>query len=131
MQGTCAIKSISKNKRLILRDRHILMSNRGLYKNKLTRSPQPNTKAKIQEAILEIEYKLLKSHEEQRKKEEVLAVNNIKDNSKFFFAYTNKKCKNISAVGPLENVEGDLKSDPVEMVNILKVQYKCLQCAQP
>ena len=117
-------KSPSKNKKAIPRDRRILMRKRSLYRKKLTRSPPPNTEAKLQKALLEIENSLIKSHEEQRQKEEVQAVKNIKSNSKFFFSYANKKSRNISAVGPLESVEGNLECDPVTMANILKTQYE-------
>ena len=47
-----------------------------------------------------------------------------KENSKFFFIYANKKFKNISAVGPLQDEEGKLEGDPTKMANILKDQYK-------
>ena len=77
---------------------------------------------KLQKALLEIENNLLESHKEQRKKE-AQAVKNIKDNSKYFFLYANKKSKNISAVGPLENMDGGHECDSVEMANILKAQY--------
>ncbi|KAG0725695.1 putative RNA-directed DNA polymerase from transposon X-element [Chionoecetes opilio] len=117
------LKSAANKKRLITRDRRILMKKRGHYKNKLTKCPPPFIEAKLRKALLEIETSLIKSHAEQRKKEEIQAVNNIKDNSKFFFSYANRKSKNISAVGPLESVEGGLEGDPMKMANILKGQY--------
>ena len=98
------------------------MRKRGQYKNKLTRDHPPNIDVKLQKALLEIENNLLESHKEQRKKE-AQAVKNIKDNSKYFFLYANKKSKNISAVGPLENMDGGHECDSVEMANILKAQY--------
>lgn len=67
--------------------------------------------------ILQEIKKLLKSHDDQRKREQ--KISNIK-NSKYFFAYVNKIYKNISVAGPLENNEGILVGEPENMANILK-----------
>ena len=53
-----------------------------------------------------------------------MAVNNIKKNSKYFYSYARKKAKLSVPVGPIEDPNGKLVSDPLEMVTILSSQYK-------
>ena len=69
----------------------LLMRRRYQYKSKLKKNQSSYQTDRAQEALIEIEEKLLKSHDDQRKREEHLAVQNIKENSKFFFTYANKK----------------------------------------
>ena len=66
---------------------------------------------------------MLQSHEEERKREEILAVENIKENSKYFFSYANKKSRNMSPVGPLEDND-QLECEPEKIAQILKQQYE-------
>ena len=49
----------------------------------------------------------------------VLRTTAVLENSKFFFTYANKKFKNISAVGLLQDEEGNLEGNPTKMATTL------------
>ncbi|KAK3879807.1 hypothetical protein Pcinc_007112 [Petrolisthes cinctipes] len=117
-------KCTSKKKEKIPRDWRILMRKRSIVKARLTKKTSKCKEIKLQEVLKDIEIKLLMSHEEQRRREELQAISNIKINSKCFFAFANKKVKNISSVGPLEDDEGNLVSDPKGMALMLKRQFE-------
>ena len=74
-----------------------------MQEKKLEKHPPPPMTSKLQNTLTEIERKLLQAHEEERKREEILAVEIIKENSKYFFSYANKRTRNMSSVGPLED----------------------------
>ena len=74
--------------------------------------------------IEEIEEKIKKSHKDQQRRDEQQAIENIKQNTRYFFSYANKKLKTTSAVGPLISQNGTLTGEPKEMSEILRKQYE-------
>ena len=74
--------------------------------------------------LAEIERKLQDSYKSQEMFTEAKAVEAIKANPKYFYKYAKKKSKTVSPVGPLKDHNGCIKSNPIEMANILSDQFK-------
>ncbi|KAK4325507.1 hypothetical protein Pmani_003957 [Petrolisthes manimaculis] len=108
----------------IPRDRKIIMIKRHKLQTKLKNTTYPPVRVQITEKLRELEEQMQKSHKEQQRKEEMQAVSNIQQNSKFFFAYAHKKLKSGATVGPLTKEDGTLTGDPTEMADLLKSQYE-------
>ena len=83
-------KGESIRKSIIPRERRILMRNRANI-NKQLRKTSSLRKVTLERKLAKIEYKILDSHRKQEKARELRAVNTIKENSKYFFAYAKKK----------------------------------------
>jgi exonuclease III len=112
------------NKRLIPRDRRVLMRRRAVIRGRLESHVDGKTTDKLNTEMIDIENKLLASHMAERGSEEEKAVDNIKINSKYFFSYANRKIKNVSQIGPLLNEHGELEDDIEKMAQILRLQYE-------
>ncbi|KAK4325511.1 hypothetical protein Pmani_003961 [Petrolisthes manimaculis] len=108
----------------IPRDRKIIMIKRHKLQTKLKNTTYPPVRVQITEKLRELEEQMQKSHKEQQRKEEMQAVSNIQQNSKFFFAYARKKLKSGATVGPLTKEDGTLTGDTTEMADLLKSQYE-------
>ena len=76
------------------------------------------------EAILEsLEEGLRASHLTELNREEEMAVQAIKTNSKYFFKYARAKSEIRAAIGPLRRGD-ELVGDPSQMSEMLKTQYE-------
>ena len=80
-------------------------------------------KTKITQELLKIEKDLQKSFKDSKRYVENKAINSIKKNSKYFFAYVRKKAKVKTKIGPLLNANGELTQPSKEMAEILSRQY--------
>ena len=99
------------------------MRKRTRLRKKLKSATQDVKKNSIKSKLVEIELKLQDSYKLQQAREEEEAVSAIKVNPKFFYAYSRKRQKTKSPVGPLNNCSGSLINDPAEMAEILADQY--------
>lgn len=109
---------------VIPRDRAILMRKRKLWRKKLLTTNKQNRKEQINRKIVDIEVKLIRSHESERLRDENKVINDTKRNTKAFYGYAKKFASCKSKVGPLINEKGEKTEDPVEMSKILKEQYE-------
>ena len=69
------------------------------------------------------EQDLKKSYQKMRTNKENDAIKKIKRNPKYFYSFASKSSKIKNKVGPLIDVDGEMKNKPEEMVEILKKQY--------
>ena len=88
-------KGGSKNKSNIPRDRKILMRKRTKINHQLIKANSIK-KTILEEKLNVLEYKLVNSHKMEENENEMRAVNAIKLNSKYFFAYAKKKSMSLS-----------------------------------
>ena len=112
-----ARKKIPRDRRILMRRRRKLNSELKRVETSLCR------RSKINKMLVGIEKDILKSQSKSRIYQETKAVQAIRKNSKFFFAYVNKMSKSKSKVGPLLNGNEKYSSDPQEMANILSKQF--------
>ena len=106
------------------RHRRILMRKRTRLRKQFNNSPSEHRRTKIRTSLVDIEQKLQESHAAQERHDESKAVDTIKKNPKFFYSYAKKRSKIRYPIGPLEDTNGNLCSDPIDMANILSNQYK-------
>ena len=78
----------------------------------------------INSELLDIQSKLLKSHEAERVRNEASVVKEIKKNSKLFFKYAKKFRKAHQSIISLKNEDGISVKDAESMCEILKQQYE-------
>ena len=116
-------KKKSSTRKVIPRDRRILMRRRRNLNKKYKKTNNPRIKNSITIQIENIEGELKVSLKRERLNAERKAVNAIRRNPKYFYAYARKKSKFRYPVGPLR-VNGELIGDPKDMSNILAQQYK-------
>ena len=117
------VKRKAKEK-VIPKDREILMRKRKLLRRKLNSTDSKRTKDKINMKIVNIEVQLMRSHENERQREESKVILNTKRNTKAFFKYTKQFSKQKNTIGPLLNKHGVKTDIPEEMCDILKCQYE-------
>ena len=112
-----------QNKSHIPRDRRILFQQRKRMKNKVKKlGPNTLRAHRLQNDIVEIERRIMGSKHAERLLEEEKAVNNIKENPKFFYSFARKHQKIKSDIGPLK-VNGTLLTTPEEICESLSAQY--------
>ena len=110
-------------KKNIPRDRRILLRNKKNMKSKLKKKDITNDeKESIENFILEIDKKLLTSHQNERENEEMSAIQNMKNNPKHFFAYARKHQKTKSSIGPFR-IDDELITEFEEISQKLSEQY--------
>ena len=80
---------------------------------------------KLNEKIIELEIKILASHNREKETNEKYAIESIKSNSKYFYTYAKSKSEVRVRVGPLK-VDGELFGEDLQMANILNDQYKMM-----
>ena len=117
-------KKRSKLCHQIPRDRKILMRRNKFLKRKLLTQHKDKKVDKIQNEMIEIQTKLLKSHEAERLTNEVKVTKGIKNNSKLFYSYAKRFLKKQQKIGPLKDKFGNMESDPLKMSEIIKEQYE-------
>ena len=81
-----------------------------------------NRKENIEKSISNIDTNLLLSHQNERIREEMCAISNIKVNPKHFFTYAKKHVKTKSGIGPFK-IDEDLITVPNEISEALSQQY--------
>ena len=106
------------------RQRKILMRKRTRLRKQYQKASSATRKTSTQKMLENVERQLQDSYKEQESFEERKAVEAIKKNPKFFFAYARKKGVIKTPVGPLQNEEGISVSDPLGMANLLAEQFQ-------
>ena len=112
-----------KDIKIIPKDRRILLRNKKKKKLKLKEENiSIEMKGRIEKAIIEIDIKLLNSHQDERTNEEVRAIETMKTNPKHFFAYAKKHLKTKSSIGPFK-IDEELIASPEGISQKLSDQY--------
>lgn len=117
------VKRRAKEK-VIPKDRETLMRKRKLLRRKLNTTNNKRKKEKINLKIVNIEVQLMRSHENERSRNEAKVILNTKRNTKAFFKYSKQFTKRKNTIGPLLNKHGSKTDIPEEMCEILKSQYE-------
>ena len=115
-QGKQSHQRIPKQRRSLMRRRTCLKK---LYVSSKTECKRVS----IMNKLIEIEKKLQKSHCEERRHTESLAIDKIKCNPKFFYTFARRYSKIKVGVGPLINSDNQTISSPQDMAEILSEQY--------
>ncbi|MEL7196428.1 MAG: reverse transcriptase domain-containing protein [Bacteroidota bacterium] len=111
----------TKNK--IPRDRRILFRQRKRKKSSLKTVKANSQKAqRIHTEITRIERDIMSSLHNEHMQEEEKAIENIKENSKYFFTYARKRRNAKRDIGPLK-VDGNLLVAPEQICEALSAQY--------
>ena len=116
--------SYPKKQRFIPRHRRILMRKRRRLKAQLIKANTEARRCSITKNLIEIEIKIQDSLKSQSEFEEKKAVDSIKRNSKYFFAYAKKFSKVKIGIGPLKDVANQIIYCPKKMAEILSEQYQ-------
>ena len=106
------------------RDRRILFRRQKFLKKKLLHKQKQSNIDKINSELIDIQTKLLKSHQAERSKNEASIVKGIKKNSKLFFKYAKKFRKSHQSITSLKNEDGVSVNEVKSMCEILKNQYE-------
>ena len=112
-----------KRRSKVERYRRSLTKRRRKITKKLLQTNSQIRKHKIKEELLQMEKKLQKSFKDSKTFAENKAIDSIKRNSKYFFAYAKKKSKLKTKIGPLIDEKGNLTMKNKEMADILSKQY--------
>ena len=112
-------QNIPKERRVMHRKKKKLKAN--LKKLNLTN----NRKENIENSISNIDANLLLSHRNERMREEMCAISNIKVNPKHFFTYAKRYAKTKSGIGPFK-INEDLITVPNEISEALSICFKFL-----
>ena len=110
-------------RRKIPRHRRILMRNRTKLNKRYIAAKSEASRQSILQNLIKIEKELSKSHEQRRELEEKRAIDKIKVNPKFFFAFGRKHSKIKIGIGPLIDSAKNLISAPQKMAEMLSTQY--------
>ena len=121
--GNIPKQSLSKLNK-IPRDRKLLFRRSKHLKRKLLNATSQKKVDDINSELVNIQEKLLKSHQTERIRNENFVVKGIKKNSKLFFKYAKKFRKFKQSVVKLKNSDGENVTDPVQMCELLKQQYE-------
>jgi hypothetical protein len=103
---------------------------RTLYKKRrklvdqLLKSNLEIRKAELEASLRNNDEELQKAIREKESREELLAIEKISTNTKYFFTYANRKRTTTSKVGPLINKNQKYVEDPQEISELLNEQFK-------
>ena len=103
--------------------RRSLIRRRTLLRKRYLAVKSQTAKDAILEKLVQIEKDLQKWQQTKRSNTESKAVDRIKVNSKYFFAYAKKYSKVRIGIGPLINSAKELTKNSQEMAEILSEQY--------
>ena len=109
--------------KMVPRDRRILMQKR---KRLFKRSPGAESIAsreQIARKLAELERQLIESRQTEAMAEETKAVEAIRRNPKYFYAFARRKTMTKSSIGPFRH-DGNIISDPYEKSEMLRRQYE-------
>ena len=116
-----------KKKRVISsipRDRKVLMRNRIKNRKKLdNHNITQSERTQIENALDQIEVKLINSHNKEATSKEQQAIERIDTNPDFFFRYAKNKTCPKSSVGPIKSGEA-FCSNPKEMGDLLQRHFE-------
>lgn len=128
--GQCCIetnvpKKKKKPKSNIPKDRKRLFRQQSDQKRKLKSKTNisEKEKSKILEKIHQTEKMISESMKQELLKDETKAVEMIRQNSRHFYNYANKKRKILSKIGPVILPDGKLSENDKEVANALNNQY--------
>ena len=116
-------KLSAKTKSQIPKIRRTLMTRKRCINKRLLRITSPSTKAKLRSELINIEKELVNSHRTCKEYEEHQAIQSIKKNIKFFFAYARRFSKLNNKIGPLLDDSGKIIADDLGMANLLADQF--------
>ena len=116
-------KKVAKEKQ-IPKDRETLMRKRKLLRKDLREGCRPRKREKIIRKIVNIEAQLIRSHENERLRNEATVILNTKRNTKAFFKYSKKFTRGKNSIGPLLTADGRKTDNAKEMCAILKEQFE-------
>ena len=115
--------SLHKTRNVIPKERRKLMTRRKCINKRLLRVSSPSTKRKLKTELIEIEKKLVKSQKTCKENEEHKAIQSIRKNSKYFFAYAKRFSKLKNDIGPLIDSAENVVSDSQGMADLLASQF--------
>ena len=128
MKGICGRyapeRTPYQKRKIIPRDRKILMRRRAKISNRLSRSMKDGEESYLKQNLLMIESQLRHSHEKERAEKEARAVENIKIKPKAFYSFAKESASIRYKTGPLYEENGSLTADPQAISEILSSQYK-------
>ena len=105
-------------------DRRKLFRRSKFLKKRLLVTKSESKIRKTNEELIDIQTKLIKSHEKERLHKEKHLAKNIKKNTKLFFKYANKFRKTKECIGPLKDKNGNFISDAKIMCEMFKEQFE-------
>ena len=108
----------------IPRDRKILFRRSKFLKKRLVNEQNQKKVDKTNSELIDIQSRLLDSHNAERMKNEASVIKDIKKNSKVFFKYAKKYRKNKQTIVSLKNEEGVSVKEAADMCEVLKNQYE-------
>ena len=107
----------------IPRHRSRLMRIRRRIKKQLFATQSEPRRQSLRKRLIEIEKQLQKSHNAEMEQEERKAVDKIRTNNKYFFAYAKRFSSIKVGIGPLLDAAKSLVACPLKMAEILSDQY--------
>ena len=116
-------KKTFQKRHMIPRDRRLLMKRKTRINKRLLKSNSQSIKDKLQSELVNIEKLLQKSRKKAKYYAEQKAINSIKKNSKYFYAYAKKLSTIKTGLGPLKNEQGEFIYDNVKMAEMLSSQF--------
>ena len=114
----------STNFKGIPKDRKKMFRRSKFLKKRLINTHKERKVKMINDELLDIQTRLLQSHEAERLETESKIIEGVKKNNKLFFSYAKKFRKTRDSVGPLKDHSGNIVSDPKLMCEVLKSQYE-------
>ena len=121
--------SIPRNRLVLIRRRKRINSRINFLKYvKIAKTSKESDKVKreierLQQKKSDIELEIKELIKEELTKKEIEAIKQMKRNPKFFYAFVKKNQKTESRIGPLQDDQGNLNSDPEIKANLLQSQY--------
>ena len=116
---------ISRNRLKLIRKRKKLKSSLNYIKYVKPEKTQQSAlkQEKLEKKIMKIESDIKSLIAEELHIKELRAVEKMKTNPKLFYKYVKKSQKVESKIGPLQDEQGNLNSDPEIKANLLQKQY--------
>ena len=109
----------------IPKDRRSLMRRRNRINNRLRRNAvSPAKREALRRELIQTEKQLNQSRKASRLYEEQKAIQAIKKNSKYFFAYAKKFSKTSHEIGPLKDADGQYVYSKSKIADMLSNQYQ-------
>ena len=109
------------------RDRYILNRKKRKLKARLNclkvHAPASDNIQKLEDKLSLLFMDIKDSHEDEKRLQEIKALEKIKSDPKFFFSYAKRFSKLKSNIGPLIDKDGVLQTDPKIMADMLQHQY--------
>ena len=114
---------VNRKNSIIPRDRRNLMRLRKKTRAKLLGTRNRDQIASIERKLIDIDKRLIRSHEDEARRTEERAVDKIKSDPKFFFNYARSKSQVRSPICPLIHNDSVI-TDPGETAEVLKSQFE-------